>query len=318
VTRGQPEQPRKAFSNYDVPEDQWIYIPVPAIISEDLFRSVQEQLDENRKRARASVHGAKYLLQGLLVCKKCGYGCHGLTSHSTKGGKLRAYLYYRCSGRNADRFGGQSICDNRTIRAEVLEEAVWADVCSLLSEPNRIEEEFQRRLKTAEKGSARDGGEQLKTQIGKVKSGIARLIDAYKDGFIEKSEFEPRIRQLKSRLEKMEVDLKADVEGENQQKEMRLIINSLEQFSERLNSGLKEADWKTSREIIRTLIKAIEIEEDKIRIIYRIQPGTTAQTCIGGLQHYWRGVGSPVEKNPTAKGSASTNFDSRIASSAGV
>jgi site-specific DNA recombinase len=46
--RGALEQPRWAYSTYEVPPEQWTYIPVPAIIGEGLFEAAQERLAENR------------------------------------------------------------------------------------------------------------------------------------------------------------------------------------------------------------------------------------------------------------------------------
>src|SRR5262249_60365 len=63
--RGSPEQPRLPWSIYSVPPENWILMPVPAIVSEALFASVQEQLEENRKLARQRWDGATNLLQGL-------------------------------------------------------------------------------------------------------------------------------------------------------------------------------------------------------------------------------------------------------------
>jgi site-specific DNA recombinase len=65
--------PRRAVSDYVVPQEEWGFIPVPALIDETRYDAVQEQLAENRRRARQSQRGARYLLQGLLVCKVCGY-----------------------------------------------------------------------------------------------------------------------------------------------------------------------------------------------------------------------------------------------------
>jgi site-specific DNA recombinase len=71
--RGGSLHPKKAYSTHDVPAEQWLRIPVPPIIDAALFDAVQEQLQENRARARVSQRGARYLLQGLLVCACCGY-----------------------------------------------------------------------------------------------------------------------------------------------------------------------------------------------------------------------------------------------------
>ena len=75
--RGQAEQPRRPYSNYPA-ESPGISIAVPALVSEDLFAAVAEQLEENRKRQRQSARGARWLLQGLLVCRHCGYALYGL------------------------------------------------------------------------------------------------------------------------------------------------------------------------------------------------------------------------------------------------
>ena len=75
--RGHSMHPRTAGSIYDVDREEWLTIPVPPIVSEELFSVVQSQLEENRKRSRQGQRGAKYLLQGLLVCECCGYAYYG-------------------------------------------------------------------------------------------------------------------------------------------------------------------------------------------------------------------------------------------------
>gem|GEM_PF-5628373 len=50
---------------------------MPQLVEENIFQSVAEQLDENRRRNRQGRRGAKYLLQGLLACGCCGYAYYG-------------------------------------------------------------------------------------------------------------------------------------------------------------------------------------------------------------------------------------------------
>jgi site-specific DNA recombinase len=64
---------RRCFGSfYDTPERS-IAIAVPALVSEELFAAVAEQLSENRRRQRQGNRGARHLLQGLVVCQRCGY-----------------------------------------------------------------------------------------------------------------------------------------------------------------------------------------------------------------------------------------------------
>jgi site-specific DNA recombinase len=75
--RNRPLQPRRAVSDYDVPATDWIHMAVPMLVEPTMFAAVQEQLQENRRHARQSQRGARYLLQGLLRCQHCGYAFYG-------------------------------------------------------------------------------------------------------------------------------------------------------------------------------------------------------------------------------------------------
>jgi len=297
--RGDPDQPRRAYSTFHVPTDQWLYIPVPAIVSEELFEVVQEQLIENKKRNRQTARGARYLLQGLLVCKKCGYAYYGKPVSLSGGkGKRRSYAYYRCIGTDAYRFGGQRLCYNKQVRTDLLEESVWQDVCSLLKDPQRVEQEYQRRLTARKKGVEWNSIEQLRTLIQKVKRGIARLVDAYQDGLIDKPEFEPRLRKSKERLAKLQVEVKTQEKEESRQNELKLVISCMKEFANKVNNNLEEADWMTKREIIRSLVKQIEVDEESVRVVYRVPPPPFVQAPEKGrlqdcLRRKWPALWCP-------------------------
>jgi site-specific DNA recombinase len=175
--RGRPLQPRRAVSTVDVPREDWLPIPVPAIVEPEVFAAVQEQLQDNRRHARQSQRGALYLLQGLVQCQQCGYAYYGKRlSPSARKGKPRAYAYYRCLGTDAYRFGGERICQNTQVRTDLLDLAVWREVCTLLDHPDRLAEEYRRRLQP-DTVAKRTPLATVEEQIGKLRQGVARLID---------------------------------------------------------------------------------------------------------------------------------------------
>ena len=284
------EQSRRAYSTYSTSSEEQEVIPVPAIVSEELFEAVGEQLAENKKRNRQQKRGARYLLQGLLACKCCGYAYYGKpVSRSAAKGKKRRYAYYRCIGTDAYRFGGERLCYNKQVRTDLLESAVWEDVCSLLNNPGRIQEEYERRLKD-QATSRTVETEQLSRMIQKVKRGIARLIDAYEDGLLSKDEFEPRIHSAKERLRKLEAEAKAEADRQAQQAELKLLIGRFEDFAEQVREGLQDPEWATRREIIRALVKRVEIGEEDVRVIYKVSPAPFVEGPASGacLQDCWR------------------------------
>jgi site-specific DNA recombinase len=295
--RGALEQPRRNYSTYDVPKEKWTHIPVPAIIGEDLFEVVQEKLAENRARYRERLRGPSHLLQGLVVCGRCGYAYHGVRASKVTNGKRYSYTYYKCGGTNSSHFGGQKVCSNETVCGDTLEQAVWEDVSSLLSDPQRIEQEYQRRL--AEKPREYWGGaEQLRQTILKIRRGMSRLIDSYQEGLLEKEDFEPRMRKAKERLRRLETDLERCIDEEEQRRSLRLVIGRMREFANTVTDGLTNADWETRRALIRAVVKRVEIGDKDVRIVYKISPDTPArerQEKI--LQHRWRHLDTPLKRS---------------------
>jgi len=172
--RGRPLPPRRAVSTVDVPQEEWLPIPVPALVEPDVFATVQEPLRENQRHARQSRRGALYLLPGLVQCQQCGYAYYGQRlSPRARKGTPRAYAYDRCRGTDAYRFGGERVCPNTQVRTDLLDLAVWQEVCTLLAHPERLAEEYRRRLQP-ESRAKRPSLATVEEQIGKLRQGVAR------------------------------------------------------------------------------------------------------------------------------------------------
>jgi len=288
--RGHPLQPRRAQSTQDVPAAEWLMIPVPALVSEALFDAVQEQLEENRRRARTQQRGARYLLQGLVVCACCGYAYYGKAiSPRARKGHRRDYAYYRCIGTDAYRFGGQRVCSNTQVRTDRLEQAVWQQISQLLQAPERLVHEYERRLHVAEHPPAAPNSGALDKQIGKLRQGISRLIDSYSEGYLDKGEFEPRIQRFKARLKILQAQAAQQRDERQRQAELQLIIGRLEEFAAKVSAGLERLDWSERRALIRTLVKRIEIDREHVNVVFRVE-GTIGGPETGPfLQHCRRG-----------------------------
>jgi site-specific DNA recombinase len=111
----------------------------------------------------------------------------------------RSYAYYRCVGSDAYRFGSVRLCWNKQLRTDLVEQAVWEEVCRLLSHPEGLEQEYRRRLLQEEQTPNELSS--LEARMGRLRQGIARLIESYADGLIDKGEFEPRIAHMRERLQ---------------------------------------------------------------------------------------------------------------------
>ncbi len=183
----------------------------------------------------------------------------------------------------------QRVCQSQSVRGERLEAAVWVDVSTLLGEPHRIEEEYQRRLSLGNTKNPCPDERKRQMLTSRVQRQISKLIDAYSDGLIDKNEFEPRIRGARQHLEKLRAEAQTQEQLQAQIREMRLVIGHLEAFADRVRGGLDNADWTTQRQLVSTLVKRVEIGEEEVRLVYRVDCGPFEGAPSGGpWQDCWR------------------------------
>ena len=67
--------PSRDSANHERPRAEWMPIPVPALVSEEIFGLAQEQLEKNKKHAPRRTTQPT-LLQGMRVCEQCGYALY--------------------------------------------------------------------------------------------------------------------------------------------------------------------------------------------------------------------------------------------------
>jgi site-specific DNA recombinase len=277
--RGRQLQPRRAYAHSAVPAADWIGVPVPALMEPALFEAVQEQWRAHQRSARQRQRGARDVLQGLGLCARCGSADDGKpVSIRAAKGKRRASAYYRGIGTDAYRFGGQRVCDNPQGRTDRLEAAVWHAVQRWLEPPQHLEQAYRRRLAPPVKRGQGEGLAILHLQVGKLRQGIARLIDSDAEGLLEKSDFEPRITRLQERIAHLDAHVKQLADEETLQADLRLMIGRLEEFAVQVNTGLDQADWLTRRELMRTLVKRVEVDPQHVKVVFRVDTEPVVST----------------------------------------
>ena len=268
--RGRPAEPRRSNTPVAIDSKEWVFVPVPPLVNERLFRAAQQQLGENRARVRLGRRTLGHLLQGLACCAICRYAYYGKTTRE-RGPEhsLKDYRYYRCSGTDGYRFGGERICTNRQIQAEFLEAAVWREVCDLLRNPEKLERDFKESNNAV--ASLQTAGA-LKAQRLKQQYALERLIDSFTEGLISKDQFTPRMARTRSRIAELDTQIQAYSGDIDQMQHLRLGVARLRELSATVGPGLADSDWHRKREVIRTVVQRIEIGHEAIKIVFRLSP----------------------------------------------
>ncbi len=267
-------------AGHERPREEWIEIPVPALITEESFARAQELLRENKVRSRRRTI-APSVVQGLVSCAKCGYA-FSRTSTQTSARKIH---YYKCIGSDSWRKLGGPVCDNRRfVRQELLDQIVWAEVIRLLQEPALIQQELDRRLAAARSSDPTRKHEQnLQRELIHVGKGIERLVNAYQEGLLSIEQLRGRMPALRQREQTLRAELQAIADQTNDRAAFLRLAETLTAFLARLRSAAETLSVTERQRIVRLLVKDVLVGEDTITIRHSI-PIPSGPPQNGGSQ----------------------------------
>src|SRR5262249_38616229 len=85
-------------------------------------------------------------------------------------------------------------------------------------------------------------------------------------------EFEPRVTRLRQRRARLEEQRQALADEAAVQGALQLILGRLEDFAAKVHDGLEATDWASKRDLIRALVKRVEVARDDVNMVFRIDP----------------------------------------------
>lgn len=324
--RRSPLLPVGAGKSYVLkPEEEWIAISVPPIVSQEEFTRVQQKLAHNQQTARRNTQH-RYLLRGQVSCGQCRLTA---AARATPQG----YQYYICRGRTDRRRGSQEQhCTSRYIPAEQLDAVVWADLCVLLCDLEQIAMALER---------ARSGAwvpQELQARQASICQAIAtlghqqeRLLTAYLGEIVELPEFERKRRELDQKLASLHVQRQQIEAQTHERRELEQIAASIEQFCVHVRAGLEAATFEQKRQLVELLVDQVVVtnEEVEIRYVMPTSPNGARQPFCqlrldyrGGLSQglpdvrRCRGASRPVHRGCLQYQAASLQFGLPAASRA--
>jgi site-specific DNA recombinase len=249
--------------------EEWIEIPVPALVSEESFARTQELLHENKIRSRRRTITPS-IVQGLVSCQKCGYAFSRTSTHTT----ARKIYYYKCIGSDSWRKLAGPVCDNRMVRQDLLDQIVWSEVIRLLEDPTLIRQELERRLAAARSADPTKKHEQsLQRELTRVGKSIERLLIAYQEELLSLEQLRERMPLLRQREQTLRAELQAIADQATDRATFLRLAETLTAFLARLRSAADTLDVVERQRIVRLVVKDILIGDDNIIIRHCIPVG---------------------------------------------
>ena len=243
---------KRTYLGYVQWKGEWYKGKHDALVSEELFNSVQRVLDNRKEEHEAfnrRIGRATSYLGGYLVCGCCG-AKYAKTRHRSK-------QLYVCNSRSKSckYLVKDPDCKNKNWSMEELDNLIFDQIRKLTIDPSYT--------KAAKKRE--DGLVTIREEIRKLDDQLSRLMDLYTIGEIPFAAVQERVQKISDQKHRLEIEaenLAAKARQEDDGEDYALLVKS---FSD----ALRAADFDEIRSIIGGLIDFIELNGDDVTIHWK-------------------------------------------------
>lgn len=246
------------------PENEWIKVPTPVLIDEELFERAQAQLKRNADMSQRNRKN-EYLLSGLIRCT-CGH------SRAGEGPQKGKHLYYRCT----DRVHSHPLppkCTEKGTNARLADAAVWSKVSQLISSPELMEKQIERWKKS--RGNKLQSPaidiDGMRREVAKLKKQEDRYARAYAEGLFTLEKLQEYTRPLKEQMTSLESQIaKAQAVVKKHEDADLPATGEIETFAEKARDALDDLSFKLKRGIVINVIEKVEASQRELQVYGRI------------------------------------------------
>ncbi|MXW85446.1 MAG: hypothetical protein F4Z55_05810 [Boseongicola sp. SB0667_bin_21] len=289
------------------PRDQWIAIPVPAILDEAVFEAVKRvSRDNSRWNPRRAEHG-HWLLRGLIRCGHCGVS---VSCHKMRGRNGTFHRYYYCHNHDPLRAGGEHRrCPERNIRADELDSFVFEQVRNALLRPETLldgERAVSERREPVDDELLQAQLARLRRKRDAANSERRRIGDLYQAGLVDHGELLHRSKEVRQRMQELEQQRDALVAQRKELARQNALSKRIAGFSESVASGIDRLDFAERQKLLRLVVEQVRVKGWRVDISLRIplnedpEPPNSALSSIDRLRsvdrddqdkvHEWRAL----------------------------
>ncbi len=252
------------------PREEWIEIPIPAIIDEATLEAVAATARDNSSYSPRRTEPDTFLLRRLLRCAHCQVklNCYqARRNHTTT-------RYYLCPHRDPWRAGGaEHRCTERRVRADELDTFVFDQVRQLLTRPDLI---TAGQTAVAAHTPAPDD-ELLTAQLGRLQRRLqtahterGRVADLYQAGVIDNAEMRRRSREIDTRAQRLELEHQTLIARQSELAAGNRLSASITNFADRALHGIDTLDFHGRQQLLRLVLEDVRVQGWNVELHLRI------------------------------------------------
>jgi site-specific DNA recombinase len=245
--------------------------PEEALINPAMFDKAQALLAERGESydRRFTDKHPDYLLTGLITCGRCQRNYVG----SAARGKGHRYRYYTCWTRQ--RYGKEA-CTGERIRADVLEQAVFAALLAVYADPELLERAIAAKARDTATAARlhRDEIAATEAELRKTEAAIERYMHAFGAGSVTEDMFGTRVRDLGNKLRALRGRHAELAEAAEATAMHPPTAADIEALREELDAEIHHGSEQRRKAIARAFVRLLVVEErDTIQPSFYVRGG---------------------------------------------
>jgi site-specific DNA recombinase len=252
------------------PREEWIEIPIPAIVTDDTFAAVQHAVADNTAFSPRRADPGSFLLRRLVRCGRCGVKLTAHRANRTAG----LARYYLCPHHDPIRAGGEERrCPERRIRADELDTFVFDQVTQLLAHPELLaagEAAVAATTPVPDDELLAAQLDRLDRRIEQTATERRRLADLYQAGVIDNTDMARRAGELDVRARGVERERDALVAQRAQLAQHNHLNQRIADFAQQALVGLHTLDFEGRQQLLRLVLEDVRVQGWHVELRLRI------------------------------------------------
>lgn len=183
------------------PEEEWIPIEVPAIVTKGIWDAAKQVLANNKLIAERNTKH-EYLLRGIIKCGCCNRSMTGVCRVQ----KGIEYKYYICNKNMENWYLKTGKCTNSHIRAKLFEDAVWKTLCFLARGNGDISQYLQR---PRSKDNSKEQFERMTIYYEELQKKRTDIMRFFRDNLIDSETAQKELQMVQKEITNATITLSA-------------------------------------------------------------------------------------------------------------
>lgn len=238
------------------PREDWIGVPVPAIIDRQTWEKAQDLRIQNKRTAKRNNTKNVYMLRSLVICGLCESMASGYVSNKS--------TYYSCRAKRGKNITAVPHDELIQVNHKTFDVKVWEGLKDLLSDPEKLNEQVAKRLhEKRETITQIQADPEIEKELIQLDNQEKRILDAYREEVINLEELKAQKEKIANRrktLEASKIARPSPIEGTEPKK---ITMGMLGDLSARYQRVMKKTDFQTREKLAHLLVSVVSLYPNK-------------------------------------------------------